>query len=44
MIANDITKFLSKKKFNIFVKQLRMQKWKNSESIALNLIRKQWKS
>ena len=26
IITNDITKFLSKKKFNIFVKQLKMQK------------------
>ena len=43
MIANGITKLLSKKKFNTFVKQLEMQKWKNSESIALSLTKKQWK-
>ena len=41
MIINDITKFLSKKKFNVFIKQLKMQKWKNNENIALNLIKKQ---
>ena len=43
MIANDMTKLLSKERFSAFVKQLRMQKWKSSESIALGLTRKQWK-
>ena len=44
MIADDMTKLLSKKKFNTFVKQLKMQKWKSSESTALNLTKKQWES
>ena len=43
MIANDMTKLLSKKKFNTFVKQLKMQKWKSSENTALDLTKKQWK-
>ena len=39
MIANDMTKLLLKKRFKIFVKQLKMQKWKNSESITLTQIK-----
>ena len=41
MIADGMTKPLSKEKFNTFVRQLRMQKWRSSENIALGLTRKQ---
>ena len=39
MMTNEMTKSLSKKRFKIFVRQLSMQKWKNSENIMLTRIK-----